>query len=203
MPGGSENQQEGKTMQLKIKLAALAMAGGSAALVLAAAPAMASSHAAGKPVSAPESANGVIHGKAATANNPTIPVSWAGLVSAHGVFAPTGAAPKKGQDYTFTTSAGKLTVVVTARPANNQTSNPKTCYSSYTTDVDFAAVGSKSTGKFAGASGSGAVEVNFAGYGPKYTSGPKKGQCNTSPNAPELAKGAVASFLLSAALTTP
>ena len=40
------------------------------------------------------------------------------------------------------------------------------------------------------------VVVYFAGYGPRYTSGPKKGQCNTNPNAPELAKGAVASFLL-------
>ena len=45
--------------------------------------------------------------------------------------------------------------------------------------------------------------TNKAGYGPRYTSGPKKGQCNMSPNAPELAKGAVASFLLSAVLRLP
>ena len=64
-------------------------------------------------------------------------------------------------------------------------------------------MGGQSTGKFAGTSGPGAVQVYFAGYGPRYTSGPHKGQCNTSPNAPELAKGAVASFVLSAVLTTP
>ena len=63
-------------------------------------------------------------------------------------------------------------------------------------------MGDESTGKFAGATGPGAVRVHFAGYVPRYKSGAKKGQCNTSPNAPELAKGAVVSFLLSAVLTT-
>jgi len=38
---------------------------------------------------------------------------------------------------------------------------------------------------------------------PRYTSGSHKGQCNTSNNAPELAKGAIATFLFSAVLTTP
>jgi hypothetical protein len=190
-------------MQLRTKLAALAMAGGTAALVLAGTPALASSHAGSKAITVPESAYGAIEGKPATANNPTIPLGWVGLVGANGVFAPNGAAPKKGQDHTFTTSAGKLTVVVTAPPTNSQTSNVKTCHFSSITDVVFTVVGSKSTGKFAGASGPGAVEVYFAGYGPKYTSGKKKGQCNTSSSAPELAKGAVASFLLSAVLTMP
>jgi hypothetical protein len=190
-------------MQLKTKLAALAMTGGTAALVLAGTPALASSHAGSKGMTAPESAYGMITGKPATANNPNIPVDWAGLVGADGVFTPNGGAPKKGQDHTFTTSAGKLTVLVTAPPTNSETSSVKTCHFSSITDVVFTVVGSKSTGQFAGATGPGAVEVYFAGYGPKYTSGKKKGQCNTSSNAPELAKGAVASFLLSTVLTTP
>ena len=94
-------------------------------------------------------------------------------------------------------------MVVTAPPTNSQSFNLKACHFSFTTYVVFKAVGSQSTGNFAGTPGPGAVKVYCAGYGPRYTSGPQKGQCNTSPNAPELAKGAVASFLLSAVLTKP
>jgi hypothetical protein len=191
-------------MRLRTKLMALAMAGGTAALVFSGVPALASSHAASKPVTGPEIAYGVIHGKPATANNPIIPVAWRGLVKAHGVFSTGGGpAPKKGQRHTFSTSAGNLTVTVTAKPTSTQHVNLKACHISFGTYVVFAVVGSKSTGKFAGTSGPGAVQVSFAGYGPRYKSGPKKGKCNTSSSAPELAKGAVASFLLSAVLTRP
>ncbi len=189
-------------MHLRIKLAALAVAGGTAALVLTAAPALAASHAANSAVTGPEIAYGAVYGKPATANNPVIPVTWRGLAYARGVFSTGGGgAPKKGQHHTFTTSAGNLVVVVTAAPTSSQSFNVKACHFSFTTYVAFAALGGSSTGKFAGTSGPGAVQVYFAGYGPRYTSGPKKGQCNTSQNAPELAKGAVASFVLSAVLT--
>jgi hypothetical protein len=124
-------------------------------------------------------------------------------VDAHGVFAPNGPAPTKGQDHTFTTSTGNLTVAATAPPTESHTFNLKNCHFSFTTYVVFAAVGGRSTGKFARTSGPVAVQVYGAGYAPRYTSGPKKGRCNTSSNAPELAKGAVASFLLTAVLTTP
>ena len=191
-------------MQLRIKLAALAMAGGTAALVLSGVPAQASSHAASKPIKGPEIASGVIHGKRATANNPIIPVAWRGLVTAHGVFSTNGGPPpKKGQRHTFTTSAGNLTVVVTAKPTNTQRSNAKACHFSFATYVAFAVLGGRSTGRFAGSTGPGAVQVRFAGFGPRYKSGPKKGKCNMSSSAPELAKGAVASFVLSAVLTRP
>lgn len=186
-------------MNLRMKLAALAMAGGAAALVLAGSPALASSNA----ITGPEVASGAVYGKPATANNPIIPVAWRGLVRAHGVFSTNGPAPKKGQHHTFVTSAGNLKVVVTAPPTNSQSFNLKACHFSFTTYVVFKVVGSQSTGKFARTRGPGAVKVYFAGYGPRYKSGPHKGQCNTSPNAPELAKGAVASFLLSAVLTKP
>ena len=72
-------------MHLRMKLAALAMVGGTAALVLAGSPALASSHA----ITGPEIAYGAVYGKAATANNPVIPVTWRGLVRAHGVFSTT------------------------------------------------------------------------------------------------------------------
>jgi hypothetical protein len=190
-------------MQHRIKLAALALTGGAAALVLAGTPALASTHAHSKPVTSLEKAYGVIYGRPATASNPTIPLAWGGLVNANGVFTPNGPAPGKGQHHTFDTSAGKLTVVVTAAPTSGQTADPKTCQFSYTTNVDFAVVGHQSTGEFARASGQGAVQVSGSGYVPRYTFGKKKGQCDTSPNAPELNKGAVASFSLKAVLTTP
>jgi len=160
---------------------------------------MAGSHA----ITGPETAYGAVYGKPATANNPVIPLAWRGLVNAKGVFSPNGAPPAKGQLHTFITSAGNLTAMVTAAPTTSQSINLKTCHFAASTRVVFAVVGGKSTGKFRGASGKGAVKVYFAGYGPKYTSGPKKGQCNTSPNAPELAKGAIASFSLAAVLTLP
>jgi hypothetical protein len=191
-------------MKLRMKLAALAVAGGTAALVLAGAPALASSQAPSKAITGPEIAYGAVYGKPATANNPTIPVAWRGLVNTHGVFSTgSGGPPKKGQQHTFITSAGNLTVVVTATPTSSQSFSLSACHFSFTTYVVFAVVGGQSTGKFAGTSGPGAVQVYFAGYGPRYTSGSHKGQCNTSPNAPELVKGAVASFVLSAVLTTP
>lgn len=186
-------------MKFRMRLAALSVAGGAAALVLAGTPALASTHS----ITGPESAYSALYGKPATANNPVFSVPWRGLVSAHGVFSPGGSAPKKGQHFTFTTSAGKLVVLVTAAPATRNGDNTKACSFWFATYVDFKVVGSQSTGGFAGTSGPGAVEVYFAGYGPRYKSGPKKGQCNTSPSAPELTKGAFASFLLSAVLTKP
>lgn len=178
------------------------MAGSAAALVLTAAPVLASSHTASKAITAPESAYGVIHGKAAAARIPTIPLAWRGLVRASGVFSGHGHAPKKGHQAKLKTSAGNLTILFTARPSNTQTFNRRSCHFTATTYVAFAAMGDESTGKFAGVTGPGAVRVHFAGYVPRYKSGAKKGQCNTSPNAPELAKGAVVSFFLSAVLTT-
>src|SRR5580704_5863046 len=133
-------------MQLRIKLAALAMAGGTAALLLTGAPALASTQAASKAITGPEIAYGAVYGKPATANNPVIPVVWRGLVHAHGVFSPTGPTPTKGQHHTFTTSAGNLTVVITAKPTNSMSFNLKACHFSFTTRVVFGVLGSQSTG---------------------------------------------------------
>jgi hypothetical protein len=188
-------------MHFKMKITALAVAGSAAALVLAATPALASSHGTSKAVTGPESAYGVVYGKPATI--PVIPKGWRGLVATHGIFSPRGNPPKKGQGVTLTTSAGNLVTVVTAPPTSSQTFNLKTCYFTYKTCVAFTAVGRKSTRAFAGVSGPDSVDVYFAGYAPRLTSGPMKGQCSANPNAPELTKGAVASTLLSAVLTTP
>jgi hypothetical protein len=131
-------------MKVRMKLAALAMAGATAALVLTAAPALASS----KAITGPEIAYGAVYGKAATANNPVIPVVWRGVVRAHGVFSTNGPPPTKGQHHTFVTSAGNLRVVVTAPPTSSQSFNTKACRFSFTTYVVFKVVDGTSTGKF-------------------------------------------------------
>ena len=83
-------------MQVRIKLAALAMAGGTAALVLTGAPALASTHAASKAITGPEIAYGAVYGKAATANNPVIPVIWRGLVRRPWCLLPERPSPGEG-----------------------------------------------------------------------------------------------------------
>ena len=184
-------------MKLKFRLAALAMAVATCVLVLGAAP----GHG--------ERQQGD-HGpgdrlrrhlrQTCDSEQSCHPLVLAGTGEYSRVFAPTGPAPKKGQRYTFKTSSGKLRVRITAAPTTTQHISLKSCHFSYAINLVFSVVGSKSTGSFARTSGPGAVEVYYAGYGPRYKSGPKKGQCNTSPNAPERAKGAVATFLLSVVL---
>ncbi|MGO8883382.1 MAG: hypothetical protein ACLPUO_03810 [Streptosporangiaceae bacterium] len=188
-------------MQLRMKLAAV---GGAAALTLVAGvPALASSHAAvSKSVTGPEDAYGIVHGKAAVTGS-KIPLKLRGLVTAAGVINLNGSGPKKGKTKSLHSSAGILTVMIAGKPTISQKVNLKACHFSQTEDIALSVVGSKSTGKFAGDTGPAAVQVHFAGFGARYKSGPKKGKCNTSPNAPELTKGAVASFQLDAVLTTP
>ena len=65
-------------MHLRIKLAALAMAGGTAALVLTAVPALASSQAASKAVTGPETAYGVDLRQARDREQPHHPGDLAG-----------------------------------------------------------------------------------------------------------------------------
>jgi hypothetical protein len=188
-------------MQLRMKLAAVAVASAASVALVAGAPALASGHAsASKAITGPEVIAGAVHGKKALANAPIIPLLWRGLVNTHSVInLGGGKGPHKGSVKTFPSPAGKLTVKVTSKPHVSQAFNNKTCRFTFTQDIPLTVVGSKSTGAFARASGPGAVQVSFAANGPRFTSGPKKGQCN--PNGRPLAKGAVATFLGSLVLT--
>jgi hypothetical protein len=186
-------------MQLRLKLAAVAVAG-AASVALAGAPALASSQAsAGKAITGPEIIVGAVHGKEALVNAPIIPLRLRGLVNTRSVVNLGGSGPRKGDVKTFRTPRGNLAVMVTSKPQNNQSLNNKTCRFSFTTVLTLKVVSGKSTGAFAGASGPGAVQVSFAANAPRFTSGPKKGQCN--PNGRPHTKGAVASFLGSLVLT--
>ncbi len=186
-------------MQFRVKLAAVAMAG-AASVALAGAPALASSHAgAGTARTGPEVIFGAVHGKAALVHSPVIPLRLRGVVNTRSGVNLGGKGPHKGDTKTLRTGAGKLTIMVTRRPQNMHSLNTKTCRASFGTDIRLTVVGSRSTGAFAGASGPGAVQVAFGFTAPRFTSGPKKGQCNFR-GRPKT-RGAVASFLGSVVLT--
>lgn len=120
-----------------------------------------------------------MHGKQALANAPRIPLRWQGLVTTHSVISlGGGGGPHKGSVKTLPSPAGNLTVMVTSKPTQRQSFNAKTCRFSFTQDIPVTVLGGKSTGSFAGASGPGAAQVQFAETAPRYQSGPKKGQCN-------------------------
>jgi hypothetical protein len=189
-------------MQLRVKLAAVVVAGAASVALAAGGSALASSHAsASRSVTGPEVFAGTVHGKAALAKAPRIPLRWVGLVTTRSVVSLGGGGPRKGSVKTFSTPAGKFTVRVSSKPTHSQSFNPKSCRFSFTQDIPVAVVGSKSTGAFAGASGPGAAQVSFAANGPRFKSGPHKGQCN--PKGKPIAKTAVANFLASAVLTLP
>jgi hypothetical protein len=188
-------------MKLRTTLAAIAVTGAASMALAAGVPALASSHAnTSGDVTGPEVIAGTVHGKAALVNAPTIPLTLRGLVNTSSVVTLGGGGPHPGDVKTLVTPAGKLTVMVTAQPTHSQSFNTETCRFTFTQDIVLSVVGSKSTGEFAGASGPAAVQVSFGATAPRYTTGPKKGQCN--PNGRPLAEGAVASFLGSAVLTT-
>lgn len=185
--------------RLSVMLGALTVAGGTAALALTGIPALASTHVASAKATGPEVIQGAVHGKAANANTPHIPLTLRGVVNTSEPRFVLGNG--KGNNHTLGTKAGKLAVHATGKQQTSQAVSRKTCHVAFTIRQTLNVVGSKSTGAFAGASGPGAYQVYFAAYFPRYTSGKHKGQCNTSNNAKPLNKGAIASFLASVVLT--
>lgn len=172
-----------------------AVAASATVVLVAGAPALAASSS--KPVTGPEVVFGAVKGKAATVNAPTIPLSLTGVVGATSVI---HLGNGKGKHKALHTTAGILAVTLTGKPQTKSHANPKSCRERFNQYLTLTVDGARSTGKFAGASGPGAVKVHFAGFGPRYHSGPKKGQCNFKSNRVRN-KGARASFLLSSVLT--
>jgi len=137
----------------------------------------------------------VLHGQAALGNSFTL--TYTGPVNTTGSFSTSGPAPTPGQEKAFDTKAGTLELKVDKVPVNTQNGNPTTCAFKADTVVDYTVVGSKSTGKFAGASGSGTVTAIFTGTGPRLSNG----KCNESNSAQPIASTAYASFVGAGPLT--
>lgn len=165
--------------------------------MLCASPAFANGQPSATTVTGPESISGTLHGAAALSNSGTLPVTFSGVVRTHGSVNLNG--NQKSKTHTVASKAGNLVVQGTGYKHSSQTQNTKTCRFTFTQTLTLTVLGGKSTGAFAGASGPGAAKIFFAAYAPRFTSGPKKGQCNG--NAQPLTKGAVASFLATAVLT--
>lgn len=144
-----------------------------------------------------EIAYGKVTGSAAMANSPLFHLTFTGPVSTTGTTT-LGGQPKKGQSHTFTTAAGNLTVTLdSAGTSNNSIKSTKTCLAVFTTTVPFTVNGAQSTGKFAGAAGSGKAVVLFSGELPKLSNG----TCNESQNAQPSTKTAVGTFTATTKLT--
>jgi hypothetical protein len=142
-------------------------------------------------ISGVETITGAVTGAAAVTTNAVIPLTWRGPVNTTSTFSTAGSAPTKGQQHTFTTAAGNFTVTVSAKTTNvGKLLSANTCQFEFVTTVPYTLDGSASTGKFAGATGSGAVVVTFRAYLPKLSNG----TCNESSNVKPLTQGAVASF---------
>ena len=149
------------------------------------------------PKSGTEIAYGKLTGSAAMANNPVFHLTFTGPVSTTATI-PLGGAPKKGASHTFTTAAGNLVVTLDSAGTNTGgLKSTKTCLFVYTTTVPLTVDGAKSTGKFAGATGSGKAVVLFSGDLPKLSNG----KCNESSNAEPSAKTAVGTFTATITLT--
>lgn len=154
-----------------------------------------------KASTAPKSGTEIIYGKltgpAAMANSPKFHLTLTGPVATTGMI-PLGGKPKKGATHTFTTAAGNLAVTLnSAGTSSGAIKAPKTCLAAFTTTVPFTVDGAKSTGKFAGAAGTGRAVVVFAGDLPKLSNG----KCDESKNAAPSAKTAVSTFTATTRLT--
>jgi hypothetical protein len=140
---------------------------------------------------------GKLTGSAAMANNPVFHLTLTGPVATTATI-PLGGQPKKGASHTFTTPVGNLAVTLdSAGKSGGAVKSTKTCLAAFTTTVPFTVDGAKSTGKFAGATGTGKAVVVFGGDLPKLSDG----KCNMSQNAAPTAKTAVGTFTATTKLT--
>src|ERR1700683_532555 len=95
-----------------------------------------------------ENATGYTRGQAALATSTTFALTWSGPVATTGPFHGGTGQPAKGQHHTFSTKAGKLYAVITAKPVNSfKVTDTKTCAVLGSTVVKFKAAGG--TGKWA------------------------------------------------------
>ena len=149
------------------------------------------------PTSGTEAIYGKLTGPAVMSGNSVIHLTLTGLVATTGTAA-TGSAPEKGGSLTFRTAVGDLAVTYgsVGAPTGSLVS-AETCRAVATQTMPFTVDGAKSTGKFAGATGTGKAVAVVSGNLPKLSSG----TCDESNNAQLSAKTAVATFTATAKLT--
>jgi hypothetical protein len=172
---------------LRVKVAALTVAGAAMLAMMSGGTALASSSY-GRSVTGPEAIYGSVFGKAANSPRPIIPVKLVGVVNTFGVVITS-----KGRFHVIPTKAGKLFLLDVGRPQVFQTANFKSCLATFTLLQRAVIVGG--TGAFWHAYGPAAYKIYHAAFFPRS----KYGKCwfKTRP----LNKGAFLSFLGTAVLT--
>jgi hypothetical protein len=175
----------------------IALAAGLAACSSSSSTATPTAKASTAPTSATEAIFGKLAGPAVMSDNPVMHLTLTGLVATTGTVA-AGSAPEKGESLTFRTAVGDLAVTYgsVSAPTGSLVS-AETCLVVVTQTLPFTVDGAKSTGKFAGATGTGKAVAVLSGNLPKLSSG----TCDESNNAQPSAKTAVATFTATAKLT--
>jgi hypothetical protein len=149
------------------------------------------------PMSGTETVSGKLTGSASMSDIPVFHVRLTGPVGTTATIS-LSTLPEKGTSYTLKTPVGNLVVILdSAGTSTGGLKSVKTCLYATTTTVPFAVDGTSSTGKFAGATGTGTAVFMFSGDDPKFSDG----TCNVSANVPASAKTAVATFAATIKLT--
>src|SRR5260370_34548070 len=87
--------------------------------------------------------------------------------------------PKSGHTHPCKTAAGNSVIVTGTATSTHKLLSPPPCRFEFMTTAPYTVSGGQSTGRFAGATGTGKAVVLFQGNLPKL----KSGKCNKSPTA--------------------
>jgi hypothetical protein len=145
-----------------------------------------------------ETIKGSLTGAAAAAgNHPVVTLTFRGPVNTTAPL-PLGFLPGQGQDLTIKTAVGNLVIAGSKGVVDSRALlSASTCRFEFGTATTYTVVGSKSTGKFAGATGSGKAALTLLANLPKLSDG----RCNESTNATPETSTAVATFAAAGPLT--
>jgi hypothetical protein len=150
------------------------------------------------PVSGTETLSGKLTGPAAESGILLFHLRLTGPVGTTATIRLGTEVPEKYELYTIHTAVGDLAVTLaSAGTSTGGLKSATTCLYVLTTAVPFTVDGANSTGKFAGATGTGTAVVVSSGDDPKLSDG----ACNTSRTALPSAKTAVATFAATIKLT--
>jgi hypothetical protein len=180
------------------KLAALTAVLALAGLAACTSPGSSTAPAAATPASGTETISGKLTGLAAASDHPVFHLTLTGPVGTTATIQLRPEVPQQGDLYTFHTAVGDLAVILASAGTNTgDLKSAKTCLYALTTSVPFTVDGADSTGKFAGAAGTGTAVFMFSGDDPKLSDG----TCNTSRYVQTSAKTSVARLKATIKLT--
>jgi hypothetical protein len=143
-----------------------------------------------------ETISGTLKGAEAMTKQPVFHLTFSGPVNTTATY-PLSTAPKKGHTHTFKTAAGNFVIVTGTSASTHKLLSPSTCRFEFATTVPYTVSGSQSTGRFAGATGTGKATILFQGDLPKL----KNGKCNESTTAQPVESTVVVTFKAAGPLT--